>query len=395
MIEVMVVGGGIAGCAAAVALRDRGAAVTVVEPTAPGSGATGASAGMLAVQYETPEPGPLFRLSVASRERWEGFRARLVDASGEPFPIFGSGMLVANRTPEEDAGARESAGWQRDEGLRAEVLAPDDARGIEPGLAAGPVSWLWLPDEAHVDAQRLPDLLASLLAAEGVRLISGNRVAEVRSGGGAVTGVEMADGRSLDADRVVLAAGARSGEIRGLPGALPVRPVRGQMLRYRPAAAGASRAGGAGGAGPIVADHEGHYVVPRGDAGVVAGSTMEEAGFRREITEAGVAAVREAAGRLLPLLRGFEPVERWAGLRPLAPDGRPIVGPDPDLAGLVHATGYGRNGILLAPAAGEIAADAVVGREPELPWRPFSPGRFDRGGPEGDGGPEGEPGEGS
>ncbi len=363
---VLVVGGGVAGAATALAVRDRGAEVLLVEREAPGARATGASAGMLAPQYEAEWPEPVFRLGLRGRDLHPAFAGRLAELAGVELEVRTPGMLVPAFDRHEARRLEDRAGWQREDGLRAEWLGPDAGRSRQPGAGRGAVGFLWLPDEAVVDAQRLARALPAALEAAGVRTVRAAAAALVADGG-RIRGVRLRDGRELEAGRVVLAAGAWSGSLDGLPRPLPVRPVRGQMLRYPPGAAELSR---------LLANLGGRYLVPRPDGTLLAGSTMEAAGFDASATETGVRAVRRAAERMLPALEGTEPVDRWAGLRPGTPDEMPILGPDPDVGGLVYATGFGRNGILLAPAAARIAAALALGEEPEADWRPFRPDRF-------------------
>lgn len=366
MVETVVVGGGIAGCAVALALRERDVPLTLVDAARPGAGATGASAGMLAPQYEASENEAFFRFAVESRARWPEFARRLARASGSEVEMLRSGALVANFDGEEQEGALAAARRQRDAGLRAELLPPAEAAQRQPGLTPVARSWLWLPDEEEVDAQALSVLLRDAMLGAGVRLITGNAVQAICSGGGRVTGVVLEDGRGLEADIVILAAGAWSAAIDGLPRRLPLRPVRGQLLRYE-TAAGVVRA--------MVADHYGHYLVPRGHGRVLAGSTMEEAGFDRSITDEGRRLIEGHVARLLPAFRDQHPLEHWADLRPISEDGLPILGPDPDLGGLFYAAGYGRNGILIAPLAGEVVADLVLTGESAIAWQGFRPDR--------------------
>lgn len=367
MLETVVVGGGIAGCAAALALGSRGAAVTVVEGARPGAGATGASAGILAAQYEVTEPSALLHLKVESRARWPRFAATIEELSGQSVHLRGDGLLVANFSETDHERAQAMAAWQRQAGLAAELIPQDEALRVDPGISERPLSYLWLPDEARVDTQRLAEALYPALARANIRVITGNPVAAIRERDGHVTGVIMADDRSLDADAVVLAAGAWSGTIRGLPRPLPVRPIRGQILRYPPACTTLRR---------VVADPHGRYLVPRADGSILAGSTMEETGFDQSITDEGKAVIQEAAGHLAPRLAQCKPVEHWAGLRPLTADSAPVLGPDPNLAGLVYATGHGRSGILLAPVTGEMVAEILLDGDSTLDWRPFRPDRF-------------------
>jgi glycine oxidase len=367
MLEIVVVGGGIAGFSAALALWDRGAAVTLVEESRPGAAATGASAGMVVAQYESGGPGAMFQLCMESRALYAEFASRIEQLSGQQLDLRWDGMLVANLSDEEHAEAEETVLWQREAGLEAEVLDPAVAAGLQPGVATDVISYLWLPQEGQLDSQRLGTALTAAIAGTGIRLISGNGVAEVLSSDGRVIGVAMADGRTLEAERVVLAAGAWSGTIGGLPRELPVRPVRGQIARFPAKTLGLMR---------IVASHTGRYLVPRSDDTVLGGSTMEDVGFDRSFTDAGLQTIYESVSGLVPALAGLKPIERWAGLRPISADLLPIIGPDPDLEGLIYATGYGRDGITLAPVTGVMVAELVLTGESEHDWQPFRPDRF-------------------
>jgi glycine oxidase len=368
VMEVVVVGGGIAGSAVALELAGRGAAVNIVDSERPGGAATGASAGMLAPQYESAGRTPLFDLLLEARSTYEGFVARISRGSGRSIRVRWDGMLVANHTGEEHTAAEAAIRWQRQAGQEAELVDLAHARRLQPGLAADVESFVWMPAEGQVDSQALARALPDALGAAGLRVISGRRVVAVLSQGGRVTGVRLADGRVLSADAVVVAAGAWSGELDGLPRPLPVRPVRGHLLRFPAGSAPLRR---------LVATHGGRYLVPRDDGSILAGSTMDDIGFDRSLAEAGMASVHASAAALLPALARAEPVERWADLRPISADGLPVLGPDPDLDGLHYATGYGRNGILLGPLAGRIVAELVVSGQSTSAWEPFSVARFD------------------
>lgn len=369
MKEVVVIGGGIAGFCAALALWERGAAVTIVESTRPGAEATGASAGMLAAQFEALEPGPRFRFCLESRTRYPRFVEKLEKLSRSAVDVRWGGMLVANFGREEHERAAETAHWQRESGLAVEVVPPDQAAAIQPGVSQDPFSYVWLPDEGWLDSQKLASALADALARTAIRLIAGNPVKEIREEDGRVTGVVTQDARAIVADVVVVAAGAWSPHVGGLPRRLPVRPVRGQILRFQP---------GDGSLTHIVAGHDGSYLVPRADGTLLAGSTMEEVGFDRSITDAGGERVRRGVERLFPGLMGRRPMEHWAGLRPISADSNPIIGPDPDLAGLLIATAYGRDGILMGPLAGEVVARLAMGEDAGHDLTDFRPDRFDR-----------------
>ena len=194
---------------------------------------------------------------------------------------------------------------------------------------------------------RLVEALRADALRLGVEIVS-DQIAALSRSNGRVTGVQ---GREWHpADQVVLAAGAWSGRIANLPRPVSVEPVRGQLVAY-PWPEGAR---------PSPVFGHGAYLVPRGGEGI-AGSTAEHAGFAPEVTESGIASIRSRAEQLVPRLQGVKPLRAWAGLRPGTPDGRPIVGPEPQLAGLWYATGHGRNGILFAGITGRIIRDQLAG----------------------------------
>ncbi len=365
--HVMVVGGGIAGTAVAIELARNHARVTLVDRDQPGSGATGASAGMLAPQYEARGPDPLFHFSVACRDAFPAFLERLEKLADWNAGLRVDGMLVANRTVEEEDQAARDLAFQQALGLEGEILTPAEAKKIHQMTSPDVTSWLWLPTEAQVDAQRLAVALADAAQAAGVDLVRGAEVQEIRVQEGRVGGVRLAGGQILECDAVVLAAGAWARQVGGLPAELPVWPVRGQMLRLLPAK-------------PLpwtlVCNHEGRYIVPRSNRTVLVGSTMEEVGFDDRVTEEGRQTLSEAAVAMIPELADATIVEAWAGFRPMSGDQWPILGPDPMLEGLFYAAGHGRNGVLFSPLVGKSVAELVLDGQTEVAWEPFGVQRF-------------------
>jgi glycine oxidase len=364
MVEIVVVGGGLAGCAAALELAARGAAVNVIEPHRPGSAATGASAGMLAPQYESSRAGPFFRALLESRVYAPQFFAHLEELTGERLDLRFDGMLVANRTEEEHGSAKDMAEWQTAAGASNELLDPSEAERLQPGITSDAISWTWLSQEGQVDTQKLATSLPRALQNAGVRLLSGRHALRLRARETAVSGVELDGGRFIGADAVVLAAGAWSGQIGGVPVEIPVRPVRGHLVRFAAGEVPLVR---------LVAGHAGRYLVPRADGSVLAGSTMDESGFDRSISDESLNRIQSAAWTLVPDLASRRVIEYWADLRPVTRDGLPIVGADPHVDNLFYATGYGRNGILFSPLAGRMLAEHILGAPMPAEWKGLLP----------------------
>jgi glycine oxidase len=247
--------------------------------------------------------------------------------------------------------AREVA-WQQAQGLQASLLDAPAAREIEPEL--GPTVQLaaYFADDGQVDP---PALLRALVAAAArsarITIRSGATVQRLLVDGDRCVGVALDEGE-LRADAVVLAAGSWSSLVPGVPASLPtVKPVRGQILllderppRLRTIVIGARA-----------------YVVPRGDGRVICGSTMENAGFRKEVTAGGLEAILSGALECVPSLAAAQFSSAWSNFRPHVDGDIPLVGPSP-LAGLFLATGHHRNGILLSKVTADAVAAAVLTR---------------------------------
>jgi glycine oxidase len=181
--------------------------------------------------------------------------------------------------------------------------------------------------------------------------------------GNRVTGA--AGGERYSAGHVIIAGGAWSSLLGGLPRPLPIVPVRGQMASF-PWPAGIDRA--------IVYGKQAYVVARGGEA--VAGSTMESVGYHPDVTPAGLAHIFTSVSALCPALARLEVNRTWAGLRPMTPDGLPIIGPEPRLEGLWYAAGHGRNGILLAGITGMIMAQILNGEPTVEDLSPFRPQRY-------------------
>jgi len=362
-LKVVVVGAGAIGCGIALRLAQAGAAVTVVERTRPGAEASSAAAGMLAPQLEDEGPGPFFDLCLRSRQMYPAFIAEIERLSGVNVEYLRCGALRVARNEAEADTIEKSAAWQRALGLRAEVLSAKQAVQLEPLLSPKIRAAVHLPDEHQLENRRLVRALAIAAAHAGAAFRTGS-VTRIAVRSGAAAGVEI-DGQLLHADAVVIAAGAWSSLIEGgIPKTDAVKPMRGQMVQLdagRPLL-GKSVVGSAG------------YLVQRGDGRLLVGSTYELAGFNKQNTAAGTAAILAAAIELCPSISQLPILDSWAGLRPYTDDHWPILGAGP-VPRIFLATGHLRNGILLAPITAQLIAQTVLQQAIEVDLQPF---RYDR-----------------
>jgi glycine oxidase len=372
--DVAIVGGGIIGLATAWRARARGMAVTVLERDTTGQGTSHVAAGMLApvAEAEFGEAGRrLLELGLRSAEMWPGFAAELKEASGEDVGLRRSGTLVLARDEDEARELERQLVFRRSLGLHAERLLPSAAREREPALAPTVRLALEAPNDHSVDPRLVLEALRCACAREGVQIREHTAVrsVELDGAGERVTGVMLLDGERVSAGQVVMAAGAWTDQVEGLPSAaqVPVRPVKGQILRLRDPA-------GPGLLARIVR-FEGGYLVPRGDGRYVLGATVEERGFELEPTAGGVYELLRDAHELVPGLSELRIEELSVGLRPGTPDNAPAIGAGA-LPGLVWATGHHRNGILLAPLTAELVAAALAGDPPGPLAAACAPDRF-------------------
>jgi len=356
------------GCAVALRLAQRGLRVTVIERGIPGAEASSAAAGILGPQMEAEGPGPLLDLGLRSRALYPALASELHDATGIDVGYSKSGVLAVALTDEDQAelGARRT--WQIARGLRVEMLTGAAARELEPALAPEVRGALRFVDEAQVSARELARAFSQAAAAAGAVFLQGRYVRRVVVSGGAATGVEL-DGEVLPAGVVVVAAGSWSALVEGGGiAAQVVRPARGQMvsIETRP---------------PlfrhVVSLHGRGYLVPRRDGTVLAGSTVEMAGFRKEVTVGGLAQILGLARTLVPALGEAPVTSTWSNFRPYTEDHLPVLGTTP-VRGLVLATGHFRNGILLAPITAEAIAELVATGRSAVDLSPFSVTRFAR-----------------
>ncbi|MEY2443362.1 MAG: glycine oxidase [bacterium] len=365
--DVVVIGGGVIGLAVAWRAAQRGLAVRVIERGELGGGASYVAAGMLAPVTEA-DPGELalLELGLRSAAEWPAFAAELTEASGHDPGLRRCGALVVARDRDEAEALERELELRRELGLGVERLRPSAARRLEPALAPTIRLALAVPGDHATDPRATVAALAEAGRRVGVDLCTGVTVERIECEGAKIAGVRLTGGEVVAAGRVVVAGGAWSGAVGGLP-EISLRPVKGQILRLRDPH------------GPGLLDRivrfEGGYLVPRGDGRYVLGATTEERGFDTTVTVGGLYELLRDAGELVPGIHELVVEESAAGLRPATPDNAPLLGEDPEIEGLHWATGHHRNGILLAPATAQIVVAALEGvAAPPA----FAPRRFDR-----------------
>ena len=369
--DVVIIGGGVAGFAAAYYLAESGVRSTVIERDGIASHASGFAYGGLSggvpngPQVNTPVIAYSMSLYPALAEALVAETD--VDIQYQPRPLLRIAL-----SDEEAAALSAHLAWQQAQpGYAVEWLTPDEARALEPRISPETVGALHVEGSSDVEPYRLTLALAQAAERRGAALRTGE-VVGVDVSGGRVEGVRIATGAGgaerITCDTLILAMGpwtARASEWLGAP--LPVTPLKGQIIRLR--AEGAPYA--------LSIGHRANYAMTKPSDGLVwCGTTEEHAGFDESRTTEARDAVIESTLQMLPSLADAELVLQTACLRPVTPDGAVMVGAVPGVDGAYAVTGGGRQGIMMGPGMGKAMADLIAAGAPAIDLAPYAPGRF-------------------
>lgn len=362
------IGAGIVGCTVAHQLARSGAHVQVFETRQPGQGATRASAGILAPYIEGHESAALRSLGGRSLNLYDGFIARLRADSGHEVVYQRTGTFEVALDPSDVARLRALLATLPAEGVAARWVTQDEFADYEPLASSAALGALLIASHGFVGATSVT--LAAAAAAQKLGAHFTTEIGAIRvfpAPDGRV-GVE-ADGATLIADRVVLAAGSWSSQIK-VEGAatVPVKPIRGQLIQLQAEPGAMQRV--------IWGPHG--YLVPWPDGSVLVGSTVEDVGFDERYTEEGVRSLRAAAASLVPSLADAPMTSVRTGLRPRGPDDLPIVGRSAVVPGLIYATAHYRNGVMLTPLTVQLVDDLVFDKGSDPALRDLAPARHGR-----------------
>jgi len=369
--DVVIVGGGIIGGSIAFELARRNLRVAVLDRQELMHEASWAAAGMLSPAPDNPAAIPLVPLGRASLALYPNFVAAVEEASEMRTGYRTGGALEVLCHGDEERELSTLVALHHGLGLACEPLRLEEAREMEPALGRDARAAAFLPDEASVNTRLLTAAVLAAAETAGTTLCPGMEVTSLAKAGDRCIGVRTAEDETISAQHVVLAAGCWTSRISEAAPYAPTRPVRGQMVALRHAGKPIRR----------VLRSERGYIVPRDHSTpqkLVAGSTLENAGYEKAVTSGGLEQILGAVNELAPSLAGAEIVETWSGLRPGTPDQLPIIGPT-DIEGLMIATGHYRNGILLAPVTAKLITEWITEGRTMLNGEDFNPLRFMRG----------------
>jgi len=329
------------------ALHLAGMEVLLLERGPLGGESSWAGGGIISPLYPWRYQDSVNRFAQHSKRLYPDLVDSLQDESGVDCELLHSGLLVVDQ---DEQGAALAWANQWSENLQC-IADRKTILSIEPVLADNIEQALWMPDIMQVRNPKIIKALKGSFERLQIAYREHTLVQDIIVQAGRVTGVRVAD-EILGADRVIVAGGAWSAGLIKAVQQVDVEPVKGQMVMFK---------GGPGMVKRIVLS-EGHYIIPRSDGRVLAGSTLERVGFDKTTSGNALEALKATAVSLVPLL-GSLPVERqWAGLRPGTENGVPYVCEVDEVAGLYLHAGHYRNGIVLGPASVQLMTELVLGK---------------------------------
>ncbi len=365
--DVLIIGGGVIGLTLARALHKKGVSrITILERGSVGKEASHAAAGMLAPNAETEKADDFFRLCNESNKLYTEFAAELKDETDIDIELDKQGTLYLALTESDSAEILRRFEWQRAAGLAVEHLTAQETRALEPFVSPDVRESLFFPNDWQVENRKLLLALEKYVLMNGIKIRENVSITNLLTENGEITGAKS-ETEKFFASRIVLATGAWTSLVKAENLVLPrITPVRGQMIEFHTAKRLFQK---------VIYSPRG-YLVPRADGRVLAGATVEEAGFDKNLTRAGIEFLQDNTFEIAPSLLNLEIAGKWAGLRPFAADGLPVLGSFPHVENLTLATAHYRNGILLAPLTARILAEKIAENKDSEYLKIFSPGRF-------------------
>jgi len=365
--RVVVIGGGVIGCLTALYLYRLGAMPIIVEKGKTGQQSSWAGAGILCPIHPWLYPDGFTHLIDDSLARYPALNEMLLEMTGISMQWLTSGLLIPFFEDDRIHHRDDALAWSKRFGWKVEELDAAQTIAHEPTISKQVSGSLLWPE---VGQARNPRLLAAVKKALELCEVPIREQAEVvgvaENGKGEIIAVQLANGDTIEADAVLLAAGSWSGELgRQLGFNLPVEPVKGQIVLLKDQPGRVNH----------IIKHDDAYMVPRVDGHILVGASMERVGFQTGNTDAVVDHLLDATYRITPGLKGAQIVQKWMGFRPGSPDGMPYLGPVDGHPGLWVATGHYRNGVALAPGTAEMMSRWIMGEAPEMDMSDFRVGR--------------------
>lgn len=351
--DCIIIGAGIIGLMSALELAQSGIQVLLIERETAGKESSWAGGGILSPLYPWRGPEILKELTDFSQSIYPQLATSLYQRTGTDPEWWQSGMVLFSIDDQESAEE-----WARNKEYRLESLDIHQLRDIEPSVAiSNCIDAFHIPEISQIRNPRLISALLKNLKLLGVEILEKTEVKKINVKANKQLSIETRN-KNYSSGITIICNGAWGSKL--LP-ELEVRPVRGQMLCYQAPAGYLMH----------ILLKNSIYIIPRRDGHILVGSTIEETGFDKRVTETARKQLSSAAEELLPGICEFPLAGHWSGLRPATRSGIPYICAHPDIQGLYLNTGHYRNGILFAPGSAKLLADLVCDREPIINPDPF------------------------
>lgn len=365
--DVVIVGGGIIGCAIAYELGRNGLSVVVVERGSVGREASGAAAGIISPPSSLETPRVKAVLTADSILAYPAFIDRIEQVTSGRTGFLLRGELTVALNEDEARELKQLSDWQENLGFHVEWLDGPTAHKLEPVLSEAVVGGVLVHEAASVFTYDLTRVTAEAARSSGVRIIEHTPVMGIQLDRGCATGVVTTSGL-LPAGQVVLATGAWTSQLAASIGvAIPTLPSKGQMLAIAGAPLMPHR---------IIGRYGGGHLVPRTDGTVAVGATKERVGFDKRVVAHNTRWCLDLSAALAPSLLEGEITSMWTGLRPGSADDQPIMGRVPSIDGLWVATGHYQTGIQMAVITADLMSSSILVGSPDPRLEAFGLTRF-------------------
>jgi len=356
----IIIGGGLIGLLSAHYLREAGKKVTVVEKGSIGKESSWAGGGILSPLYPWRYPDAVTQLASWSQQAYPALIQRLSRDTHIDAQLNRCGLLIL-----DDNEISAAMNWARQYDKTIEIINPLALKNIAPDINPNAVreQALWLPDIAQIRNPRMLKALVISLTQRGVTILENTPVSEIITDKNKLSGIVI-NGESIQAKSVTIACGAWSSQLlKHHPLSLTIEPVRGQMIVFK--------------AAPRLLNtmllSDSHYLIPRLDGRILAGSTVEYVGFNKDNTPDAKKQLFQFATTLYPKLEGFPVEHHWAGLRPGSATQIPLICQHPDIENLYINAGHFRNGVVTAPASARLLVDLILNNSPILDRKAYMP----------------------
>jgi glycine oxidase len=365
--DVVIIGAGVIGCSIAYQLSKAGAQVSILERGEIAAEASSAAAGLLAPDMVLTGPKVVADLFLASWLMTAEIIAEIEAASGVQVEYFQTGALHVLKMADDKSSLRKCAEKWQEQGSDVKWLTGDQIYQYEPLLRHSFDAALYLPGAASIRPRLMTRAYAEAARKAGANFYEHTEVKSLKQQAGRVIGVQIAHGRTIPCDCVVVATGAWSAHIGSWLGLnIPVFPARGQILALRQPETPLKHT--------IMGN--GIYMVPKIDNTIYVGATVEQAGFDKSNTAGGIAWLLSSAIQLAPRLEHAAIADIWSGLRPWSQDSYPILGKAHGWENVILATGHGPGGFELSAITGKTIAELITSDQTPALIQPFGLERF-------------------